>query len=75
MSDNVNKAIELLQNICKEHDLNWKDFDGRNISSIGGWDSMVQLFLVLEVESIIGKELPVGLGSELKTIDDLSDIF
>jgi hypothetical protein len=68
-------GLDLLLGVCDANDIKSDGFDGVNFSSIDGWDSVMQLFLVLELERIIGKELEVGEGERIINLERLDEIL
>lgn len=68
-------GMEVLLSVCDANDINIDGFDGVNFSSIDGWDSVMQLFLVLELERTIGKELEVGEGERIINLERLDEIL
>ena len=68
-------GMEVLLAVCDANDIKIDGFDGVNFSSIDGWDSVMQLFLVLELERTIGKELEVGAGERIINLERLDEIL
>ena len=68
-------GMEVLLRVCDANDIKIDGFDGVNFSSIDGWDSVMQLFLVLELERTIGKELEVGAGERIINLERLDEIL
>jgi len=68
-------GMEVLLRVCDANDIKIDGFDGVNFSSIDGWDSVMQLFLVLELERTLGKELEVGAGERIINLERLDEIL
>lgn len=68
-------GLEVLLGVCESNSIKCDGFDGVNFSSIDGWDSVMQLFLVLELEKIIGRELEVGEGERITNLQLLDEIL
>lgn len=69
------EGLGVLLRVCDANDIKIDGFDGVNFSSIDGWDSVMQLFLVLELEGIIGRELEIGEGERIDNLERLDEIL